>query len=155
YVDLPHLSGDATMPRTGADHVHALGPTFHAMAEFSWSGWHDWVEASPTRTWYQAGKLFRQRMLDAGYDVAAGDTWVINELPSSVRSGEDDVRTHISNAVRGLFEGNGPTTKGTVFIAAVGQTLQNFAVYKPNVAGWLEDAAFWITMNNYVRWFAY
>ena len=37
YVDLPHLSDDTTMPRADADKVHALGPNFHAMAEFSWS----------------------------------------------------------------------------------------------------------------------
>jgi hypothetical protein len=155
YVDLPHLP-DPTMPRPGADLVHTLGPNFYAMAEFSWSGWHDWVAASPgTRNWYLAGKAFRQRMIDAGYDVAAGDTWVINEFPSSVRTNEDDARTHIRNAVRGLYEGNGPTTKGVAFTAAVGQTLENFSVYKPNVANWLSDAPFWVDMNNYVRWFAY
>src|SRR5262245_44297916 len=43
YVDLPHLSPDSTMPRPDADKVHALGPNFHAMAEFSWSGWHAWI----------------------------------------------------------------------------------------------------------------
>jgi len=155
YVDLPHLQ-DPTMPRPGADQVHALGANFHAMAEFSWSGWHDWIAQSPgTRTWYLAGKAFRQRMIDAGYDVAVGDTWIINELPSSVRTGEDDARTHIRSAVRGLYEGNGPTSQGGVFIAGIGQTLQNFAVYKPNVEGWLEDAPFWVDMNNYVRWFSY
>src|SRR5215475_10140679 len=30
YVHLPALSADKTMPRGGADKVHALGPNFHA-----------------------------------------------------------------------------------------------------------------------------
>src|SRR5262245_30264536 len=37
FVDLPALAADHTMPRTGADQVHALGPNFHALAEFSFS----------------------------------------------------------------------------------------------------------------------
>ena len=154
YVDLPHLS-DPTMPRPGADKVHALGPNFHAMAEFSWSGWHNWIAASPgTRDWALAGKAFRQRMIDAGYDVAGGDTWVINEFPSSTRTGELDVWTHERSAVKALYEGNGTTSQGVVFLAGMGQNLENVAVYKPNVKGWLQQDAWWADMNRYVRWFS-
>ncbi len=153
YVDLPHQSGDPTMPRPGADKVHALGANVHAMAEFSWSGWAQWIAQSPgTRDWALAGKTFRQRMVDAGYDVAAGDTWVINEFPSSTRTGDADVWTHERSAVKALYAGD---TQGVVFLAGMGQTLQNFAVYKPNVAGWLEQDAWWADMSRYVRWFGY
>jgi hypothetical protein len=157
YVQLPHLSPDTTMPRGGVANVHALGPNFHALAEFSWSGWANWVNASPgTRDFEKAGKLFRQRMTDAGYDVAGGDSWEINEFPSSTRTGESDVWQHEQAAVKGLFEGDGTTTsQGIVFLAGMGEGLENFAVYKPNVKGWLQQTAFWTAMKNYVRWFSY
>lgn len=157
FVDLPHLAADHTMPRTGADQVHALGPNFHALAEFSWSGWASWIAQSPgTRSWYQAGVLFRRRMLDAGYDLPGGDTWVINELPSAIRSGASNVREDAADVVRGLFEGDGSAhAQGAVFVAGIGQTLQNFSVYKPNVQGWLQDTAFWNAMTAHVRWFSY
>ena len=157
YVNLPALSADKTMPRGGADTVHALGPNFHAMAEFSWGAWRQWIAASPgTRDWETAGKLFRQRMVDAGYDVAGGDTWAINEFPSTTRTGELDVWTHEANAVKGLYEGDGTvSSRGVVYIAGMGQTLQNVSTYKANVEGWLQQDAFWNAMNSYVRWFSY
>ena len=157
YVNLPALTSDKTMPRGGADKVHALGPNFHALAEFSWGAWHDWVAASPgTRSWELAGQTFRQRMTDAGYDVAGGDTWAINEFPSSTRTGDNDVWTHEENAVKGLDEGDGTVSrKGIVYLAGMGQTLTNFSVYKSNVENWLQQDAFWNAMNAHVRWFSY
>lgn len=157
YVDLPHLSVDTTMPRPDADKVHALGPNFHAMAEFSWSGWSRWIAESPgTRSWELAGKVFRKRMIDAGYDLARGDTWVINEFPSTTRTGEANVWTHERDVVKALYEGDGSrTSQGVVLLAGMGQHLQNFAEYKPNVQGWLQETAFWNAMASYVRWFSY
>src|SRR5205807_1211495 len=141
--------------RGGADRLHALGPSFHAMAEFSWSAWREWIAASPgTRDWHLAGVVFRERMVAAGYDVAAGDTWVINEFPLSTHSGAEDVWTHEQNAVRGLYEGNGAPAKGAVFLAGMGQTLENFSVYKANVRSWLQQDAWWTAMDSYVRWFS-
>jgi hypothetical protein len=157
YVDIPPLAADKTQPRMGADKVHALGPNFFAMAEFSWSGWHDWVAASPgTRDWRLAGQAFRTRMAAAGYDVSRGDIWSINEFPTTTRAGTDDVWTHEESAVRGLAEGDGTmTVRGVVYLAGMGQTLQNFSVYKPSVEGWLAQTAFWSAMNSYVKWFSY
>jgi hypothetical protein len=153
FVDLPHLSDDPTMPRPGADKVHALGPNFHAMAEFSWSGWRNWIAQSPgTRDWNIAGKAFRQRMAAAGYDTSKGDIWVINEFPSSTRTGEDNVWIHERSAVKSLA---GDGVKGVVFLAGMGQTLANFAVYKPNVETWLEQSAWWADMDDAVRWMSY
>src|SRR5204862_7386294 len=137
--------------------VHALGPNVHALAEFSWSGWANWIAQSPgTRDFEIAGKVFRQRMVDAGYDVASGDSWVINEFPSSTRTGLNNVWDHERLAVKGLFEGDGSLhSQGIVFLAGMGQGLQNFAVYKPNVKDWLKEAPFWNAMASYVRWFSY
>ena len=157
YVHLPALSGDKTMPRADAAKVHALGPNFFAMAEFSWGAWRDWIAASPgTRDWELAGKTFRTRMAAAGYDVAAGDLWAVNEFPTTTRAGTDDVWTHEQSAVRGLALGDGSqTVRGVVYLAGMGQTLENFSVYKPSVEGWLQHDAFWSAMNNYVKWFSY
>src|SRR5258706_4312791 len=47
YVYLPALAGDKTQVRADADKVHLLGPNFHAMAEFHWGAWREWVLASP------------------------------------------------------------------------------------------------------------
>lgn len=157
YVDIPPLTSDKTQPRMGADKVHALGPNFYAMAEFSWGAWRDWIAASPgTRDWHLAGQTFRTRMAAAGYDVAHGDIWAINEFPASTRSGDNGVWTNEANAVRGLAEGDGTlTVRGTVYIAGIGQTLQNFSVLKPEVKNWLQQDAFWSAMNSYVKIFAY
>lgn len=153
YVNLPALSTDKTEPRPDAAKVHALGPNFYALAEFSWGAWRDWIAASPgTRNWQLAGRAFRSRMTAAGYDVARGDLWAINEFPASTRTGEADVWTHEIAAVRGLADGN---VRGIVYLAGMGQTLQNFSVYKPNVKTWLQQDAFWSAMNSYVKWFAY
>ena len=159
YVDLPHVAADKTMPRDTAAQVRALGPGFHAMAEFSWSGWAEWIAASPgTRTWTLAAKAFRGRMRAAGYDVAAGDTWVINEFPASTRTGEGEVWAHEREAVAALGADDGTgtgTTQGVVFMAGMGQPLQNFAVYKPALERWLQQDAWWTDMARSVRFFSY
>src|SRR2546430_9829227 len=41
----------------------------------------------------------------------SGDTWAINEFPSTTRTGELDVWTHEENAVKGLAEGDGTITR--------------------------------------------
>jgi hypothetical protein len=157
YVYLPALTGDKTQVRASADKVHALGPNFHAMAEFHWAAWRDWVNASPgTRDFRSAGHVFRTRMAAAGYDAAAGDIWAINEFPSTTRTGEFNVWTHERDAVKGLAEGDGSVTaRGVVFIAGMGQTLQNFSVYKPNLKNWLQQTEFWADMATSVRGFMY
>ena len=156
YVNLPALTSDKTQPRPGADKVHALGPQFHAMAEFSWGAWKSWVDASPgTRDWITAGKEFRTRMIAAGYDVANGDVWSINEFPSTTRTGDNDVWTHERSAVQALAIGDGTrTVKGVVYTAGIGQTLSDVNVLKNNVEGWLQQDGFWADMNKYVAWYA-
>ncbi len=143
YVDLPHLTPDATMPRGGVEHVHALGPRFHAMAEFSWGAWRQWIAESPgTRDWRLAGEAFRARMAAAGYDVARGDTWVINEFPSTTRTGALDVWTHEREAVRALANDG---TQGAVLVIGMGGDL----------SPWLAQGPYWDDMQRAVRFFAH
>ena len=106
YVSIPPIVGDKTNLRPGqADRIRALGANFHALAEFHWTTWSRWVTDNAT-TWYAAGVEMRKRMAQAGFDVAAGDTWAVNEFPSTVRSGSGTARENARELVRGLYEGD-------------------------------------------------
>ncbi len=162
YLSIPPTACDAgstlkLCPRgpDAAQAVRDLGPHFHAMAEFHWSSWSQWVQQTG-RTWREAGVEFRARMDAAGYDTSAGDLWEINEFPSSVRTGVGPARVNAENAVRGLDEGpsGAMLVKGTVFPIGMGQGTTNFSVYKPALKSWLADATFWNAMNAHVRFFA-
>src|SRR5262249_61609447 len=86
-VSVPPLTADKSQPRADeAWRIRALGTSFHALAEINVTGWTAWVNANGG-DWYAAGVEARRRMAAAGYDVAAGDTWALNELSSAVRQG--------------------------------------------------------------------
>src|SRR3954469_19610299 len=92
YVSVPPLASDHTQLRTNqAGQIRALGSNFHALAEINYTGWSTWV-ASTGAGWFAAGVEARRRMAAAGYDVAAGDTWALNELSSAVRQGNGAAR---------------------------------------------------------------
>ncbi len=151
-ISLPALSDNKTWPRGGGEpeKMRARGPRFHAMAEFHWSTWED--EAG---SWYDKGVEFRSRMESEGYDVEAGDTWAINELPSTVRS-DDSVRADVEEVMEGLFDGPSGSVpaQGAVFTVGMGQSTVNFSVYEPYLKDWLEDAGFWGKANLYARFWA-
>jgi hypothetical protein len=139
---------------------------FHAMAEFHWHHWAAWIARSPgTRSWAGAGRAFRRDMADAGFDVAAGDLWSINELHSGLRRDEPGARANFIAAVTALHAGDpdyvSPATglragarRGVVFAIGLNQTSTNLSVYKENVRNWLRDAAFWNAMKAHVLYFA-
>jgi hypothetical protein len=93
-------------------------------------------------------------MAAAGYDVAAGDTWVINEFPNATHSGANGVWAKEAAAVKGLDEGDGTSSRGTVFLSGIGQTLTDFNVYKPNAESWLQSELFWSAMTDHVQYFS-
>lgn len=150
YISMPAYSGHKVDPRAEGEPaaIRARSPQLHALAEFHWTTW-----ANESGSWFDKGVRFRQNMIDAGYDVAAGDTWAINELPSTVRT-DPAVRASVEDAVRGLYTGpaGAPAVKGVVWTVGMGHGTTNFSVYEPNVRGWLEDAHFWGQVNLYVRW---
>ncbi|MBM4393231.1 MAG: hypothetical protein FJ090_19065 [Deltaproteobacteria bacterium] len=151
YLSIPAPSGDKTTARADvAGEMHARSPRMHAMAEFHWGTW-----AEEPGSWYDKGVTFRARMDAAGYDVDAGDTWAINELPSTVRY-DDATRQDALDAFRGLHDGPAGSTpaKGAVFVVGMGHGTQNFSVYEPYVQDWLDDATFWEQANLHVRWWA-
>ncbi len=152
YVSIPPIVGNKTNLRPGeAARIRALGQNFHALAEFHWTTWSRWVTDNAT-TWYAAGVEMRRRMAQAGFDLAAGDTWAVNEFPSTVRSGSGTARENARELVRGLYEGDTGQrpTRGVVFIAGLGQGTTNVSVYQTNLQNWLADLAFWTDMSAYV-----
>lgn len=161
WISLPPVadeSGRKTVPRSGdiLDRIHDLqdrGVKVKAMAEFHWTSWRAWVE-STGKSWYDAGVEFRRRMDTAGYDPTAGDTWVVDEFPSSVRAGLYGARGHAMAAVRGLYEGATPNIRGAVLVVGLSIDMTYFAEYRQVLENWLCDAPFWVAMDKHVRFFA-
>jgi hypothetical protein len=144
YISVPPV-GDKTQPRGDeAWRIRALGPAFHALAEISVTGWTSWV-ATTGNSWYEAGVEARRRMAAAGYDVALGDTWALNELSSAVRQGTGNARANMRAFLNGLHDGDGtlPAVRGTVFIAGIGQATTELSLYQARLQDWYEDAGFW------------
>jgi hypothetical protein len=152
YVSVPPLTSNKTLPRPGqAARIRALGPNFHALAEINWNGWSKWVSTTQS-SWAQAGITARQNMAAAGYDVAAGDTWALNELTTAVRKNTGAARQNVRDLVRGLFTGDGtqPTAKGVVFAIGAAQPTNDVSQYKATLQSWFQDAGFWADMSAYV-----
>jgi hypothetical protein len=149
YVSIPPLS-DKSQPRPDqARRIRALGPNFHALAEINLTGWTAWVAANGA-SWFQAGVEARRRMAAAGYDVAAGDSWALNELNTATRVGTGNARAIIREFVRGLYTGDAAGVKGVVFVVGLAQPTTELSVYQSRVQDWYEDAAFWGDMSAYV-----
>jgi hypothetical protein len=151
YISVPPLVADkTTFRRDQAWRIRALGPNFHAMAEIHFATWTRWVQ-STGNSWHAAGVTARERMAAAGYDVALGDTWAVNELTSAVRRGDGNARTNIREFVRGLYEGEGSRpTRGAALVIGFGQRTADVSVYQNTIQGWLADSAFWSDMATYV-----
>jgi hypothetical protein len=151
YVSIPPLVSDKTQPRPNqAWRIRALGPNFHAMSEIHFATWTRWV-ASTGSSWHAAGVTARERMAAAGYDVAQGDTWVLNEITTAVRRGTGNARANVREFLRGLYEGDGTRpTRGAVFVIGFGQRSGDVSLYQTNLQNWLADSVFWADMNTYV-----
>jgi hypothetical protein len=152
YVSIPPLAAEKTSFRPDQPwRIRALGSNFHAVAEISYNGWGSWVAANGA-SWYAAGVEARSRMAAQGFDVAAGDTWAVNESSSAVRTGTGAARQNLRDLVRGLYDaaGRGPSVKGAVFVVGVGQTATNLLTYKGTLQNWYADSAFWGDMAAYV-----
>ena len=133
--------------------IRAVGSQFHAMAEIRLNPWGLWVAANG-KTWFEAGVEVRRRMATAGYDVAQGDTWALNEVgaPSTQLLGVDvltdtgTARDDVLEFVRGLYTGEPgmPPAPGLVFAANPTQITTDLALYKQRLRSWFRDAEFWI-----------
>ena len=151
YISVPPLVANKTTFRPNqANRIRALGPNFHAMAEVHFATWTRWV-ASTGNSWHAAGVAARANMAAAGYDVALGDTWALNELTTAVRRGDGNARANVREFIRGLYEGDGSRpTKGAVLVIGFGQRTGDVSVYQYTLQNWLADTAFWTDMAAYV-----
>jgi hypothetical protein len=151
YISIPPLVSDKTKARPDqAWRIRALGPNFHALAEVHFATWQRWVAANGS-TWYAAGVEARHRMESAGFDVTKGDTWAVNEFPSSVRTNAGTIRASVRDFVHGLYAGDGtPPTRGVVFVVGAGQSATGLPLYQSNLQNWMTDSAFWTDMSAYV-----
>jgi hypothetical protein len=185
YISLPPVAQNQTMPRAREpERIRALGLHFHAMAEFriaGETGWASWVAANAQRfdsvadAWYYAGVRFRRLMAAAGYDVAAGDTWLLNEFNVGTRrdsgsiadldpTGTLDVTPYVRANMRALVhgledgppDGSLPRTEGAaeIGIQFSHQNIPNIEAYKAELKAWLGDAGFWAHIRRHVRWLA-
>jgi hypothetical protein len=149
-ISIPPLVADKTQMRPDqAWRIRALGPRFHALAEIHFATWSRWV-ATTGSTWHAAGVTARQRMAAAGFDVAQGDSWAVNELSSAVRRGDGNARANIREFLRGLYEGDGTRTRGAAFVIGFGQAGGDVSVYQNSLQHWLADSAFWTDVATYV-----
>jgi hypothetical protein len=151
YVSVPPLVADKTQfRRDQASRIRALGPNFHALAEVHFTTWSRWV-ASTGSSWFTAGVTAREHMASAGYDVAQGDTWALNELTTAVRRGDGNARANVREFLRGLYEGDGSRpTRGDVLIVGFGQRTSDLTAYQNTLQNWLADTDFWTDMGTYV-----
>jgi RTX calcium-binding nonapeptide repeat (4 copies) len=152
YVSIPPLAANKTQPRGDqAWRIRALGPAFHALAEIHMAAWAGWVSQNGG-SWFAAGQEARRRMATAGYDVALGDTWAVNEFSSAVRRGDGAARANAREFVRGLYDGAElRDARGAVFVIGVGQPTPDLSVYKANLQSWFADTPFWQDMAAYVE----
>lgn len=146
YISIPPLTANKTQARSGqASLIRALGANMHAAAEISYAAWQKWVAAG-NGDWFAAGVAARQSMAGAGYDVSAGDTWALNEVPSSVRRNTGTARSDLAQFLSGLHDGGGSPVQGIVFVIGVGQPGDQTA-YKVTMQGWLQDTTFWSAIS--------
>src|SRR5688500_4077197 len=120
------------------------------LPEIHWATWHQWVKTTGA-SWYDAGVEARRRMAAAGYDPASGDSWAINEFPSSVRRDLGTAREDARRFVLGLYEGDGRPMQGAVFVIGVMHGTHNASRYKATLKSWLADTPFWRDMARAVR----
>jgi hypothetical protein len=167
WVSIPPAAADKKRLRFAQDDlIRALG--IHPVAEMTLgddTGWANWVRDG--HTWYEAGVEFRRRMESAGYDIAAGETYLINEFDQTTMRDAERTdgrpwpgfrRADMRELMRGLYYGEVgmPTSAGAAEfgIAFRHQDIPFVEQYREELQGFLTDAAFWADVDRYIRWVA-
>jgi hypothetical protein len=127
---------------------------------FQWSAWAHWIGMSAgTRSWYTAGLAFRSRMDDAG--CVSGDTWFVNEMPTSWHNPDKSVgarkatRQRIADLLRGLYHGGLESNVKGFAADVVEPQDQPFLnqKYKPGEKAAYADTDFWRAIRIYLSGF--
>jgi hypothetical protein len=152
YITIPPNAKFDRTPKPPEALRSAGSPAFHAVAEFRWSLW-----AKRRGSWRSKGIAFRKEMQAHGFDVAAGDTWAVNELPRTTRRSAE-TRKAVRSLVGGLHDGpaGSPKVKGITFLVDPNQdkTRAQALTYRDGLKGLLLDRAFWSDMARYVRFWS-
>ncbi len=149
YVVLPPLEDKVTpRGRRLVEAVRSKGPNFHPVAEFSWKGWY-----GKPGSWYSKGVSFRRKMAAAGYDPRRGETWAINELPSTIRS-RTDTRQRARDLIRGLYTGppRSVPSAGRCSSSASARRCGTSGRTRRRSAAGCRTAAFWSAITPHVAW---
>jgi hypothetical protein len=151
YVAVPPFSnGKPRPPGTIRSYNSTSSTRFIPTAEFNWTkaGLNN-RRMNP----YLAGVQFRKDMYKAGYRVEQGDTWVVDEIPSSVLT-DSTARTRVRLLVRGLY-GDGTNlrkSRGIVWMVFRSQDPNGIDTYKSRLEALQHDAtAFWAAMKAYTQ----
>ena len=89
-------------------------------------------------------------MAAAGYDVAAGDIWALNELSSAVRQGTGSARANMRDFLDGLYDGDGVAAgraRRGLGDRHRRRTTADVSVYQSRLQDWYADSAFWTAMS--------
>lgn len=157
YLSISPTAAGGPRGGTPVTTIHALGSHFHAVAEVDLKLWKTYAAANG---WHAAGVEYRREMTLAGYDVARGDTWAVNEVgePSITTMGVDVIknagsaRQDFRQLVAGLDAGvDGTPDPGVVFAADPLQVATDLSQYKADLLSWYSDAPFWDDMHRHVR----
>jgi hypothetical protein len=168
WVSIPPAAADKTALRFLQDDViRAMG--IHPVAEMTLlegTGWANWVRTN-NKTWFEAGVEFRRRMAVAGYDVTAGETYLINEFDQTTMRDADRTdglpippfrRSDMRDLMEGLYYGlpGMPTSAGVAEfgIAYRHQDIPFVEQYKAELQDFLSDGPFWEDVDRYIRWLA-
>jgi hypothetical protein len=164
YVTVPPEDADKTELRDASEfaEIRKLNPHIHPVAEIrftSETGWRAWVvgphpDFAEGRNFYDAGVEARRRMAEAGLDVAAAETWALNELSAEIREDVKGRRDEVREFLRGLYTGDGTEARGIVFDFGAALGVDDVDGYKAGLEGWLQDGEFWAALDDYVELFA-
>jgi hypothetical protein len=169
YITIPPQDDDATALRPTARfaEIRALGAQIHPVAEIRYTAPNrlDWRELALARggdldDFFDAGVEARRRMA-AGtpprIDVAAGETWALNELDETILEDVPGRRAEMLEFLRGLYDG-GPTrpdVRGIVFNIGPFSDEVDSSAYKASLQEWLTDESFWLGLDAYAGFFAH
>jgi hypothetical protein len=151
YVAVPpYENGKPRNPAGVRAYNDAAKARFIPVAEFNWgkSGLNN-RRVNP----YRVGVQFRIDMAKIGYKVENGETWVVDEIPSSVLT-SSIARKRVRLLIRGLYgEGtNLRKSRGMVWMVFRGQDPNGIETYKTRLEGLQRDApAFWSAMKAYTQ----
>jgi hypothetical protein len=169
YVSIPPQDGnDVTELRPGPRfaEVRAVNSHIHPVAEIRYTAPNraDWRELAISLgggldDFFAAGVEARRRMAagsPARINIAAGETWALNELTPEVIEDAPNWRAEVLAFLRGLHDGgpNRPDVRGIVFNVGPLSNHGDLAAYKADLQEWLSDEAFWTELSTYVDFFA-